>query len=181
MSELLLAVGADGARGGWLAPLAYGEGSDVFRVELRLVAYFGQLADLRTEAVPVAVDTPMGLLESVDLRPCDKQARGLLGSRSSTVFAPPSRPLLQCLTPTPAGSSTRPASSCLPRIASALSRSASRRRCVRPTNIYRSTPVAQAWLWECHPELSFRALADGEVLPDKKSVRGQAERLARLA
>lgn len=36
----------------------------------------------------------MGLLETVALRPCDRQARGLLGARRSTVFAPPSRPLL---------------------------------------------------------------------------------------
>ena len=34
-----------------------------------------------------------------------------------------------------------------------------------------ANPSAQTWLWECHPELSFRALA--KVLPDKKSVAGQ--------
>jgi predicted RNase H-like nuclease len=34
-------------------------------------------------------------------------------------------------------------------------------------------------LWECHPELSFLALA-GKVLPDKRSVAGQAQRWALL-
>ena len=40
----------------------------------------------------------MGLLETVDLRPCDKQARELLGPRANSVFAPPSRPLLSVAT-----------------------------------------------------------------------------------
>jgi predicted RNase H-like nuclease len=38
------------------------------------------------------------LLETVDLRPCDKQARALLGARANSVFALPSRPLLAAST-----------------------------------------------------------------------------------
>ena len=45
----------------------------------------------------------------------------------------------------------------------------------------RANRGAQEWLWECHPELSFRALADGSVLREKQSVGGQAERLQLLS
>lgn len=52
---------------------------------------------------------------------------------------------------------------------------------MREADLYmRSHPGAQDWLYECHPELSFRRLAEGQVLRDKKSVGGQAERLRPL-
>ena len=43
--------------------------------------------------------------------------------------------------------------------------------------VLRAHPRAQAWLFECHPELSFRAIADGRVLEDKKTTHGQGDRL----
>jgi predicted RNase H-like nuclease len=78
------------------------------RREVRLCPSFGHLVALRagTEAM-VAVDIPMGLLDSVDFRPCDVEARELLVHRVDTVFAPPSRRLLK----RPA---TRPPASSLP-------------------------------------------------------------------
>jgi predicted RNase H-like nuclease len=77
MSERVLAIGVDGARGGWLAALAYGSDPDgeVERVELQLVPGFAGLAGLRSEGAPAAVDIPMGLLTTVKPRVCDMKAR----------------------------------------------------------------------------------------------------------
>ena len=180
MSERLVAVGADGARGGWLAALAYGAGSNegVERIALELVPTFAGLASLHAEGAPLAVDIPMGLLASVSPRPCDEAARKRLGKRASTVFAPPSRPLLEAATYSDARALieterlTTPAAKGLSAQAFGLVPK------IQEADAYlRANGEAQEWLWECHPELSFRALAQGKVLPDKKSVTGQAERL----
>jgi predicted RNase H-like nuclease len=73
MSEQVLAIGVDGARGGWLAALGYGSDPDgeVERVALQLVPRFADLAGLRSEGALAAVDIPMGLLETVTPRACD--------------------------------------------------------------------------------------------------------------
>jgi predicted RNase H-like nuclease len=181
MSELL-AIGADGARGGWLTALGYGEATGrVDRVELRLALSFEELVALRDGAdddVPAAVDIPMGLLETVDLRPCDKQARMLLGPRASTVFAPPSRPLLAAATYADARELIAAAKLTTPEAKGLSAQAFGIAPKMREVDDYlRGRPGAQAWLWECHPELSFRALADGNALRDKKSVGGQAARL----
>lgn len=181
MAAELLAIGADGARGGWLAALAYGT-TEVTRVDLQLVASFEQLVTLRGAApeVTAAVDVPMGLLETVDLRPCDKQARALLGTRASTVFAPPSRPLLAAATYADARELIAAAQTADPSVKGLSAQAFGIAPKMREADGYlQANPSAQAWLWECHPELSFRALA-AEVLPDKKSVAGQARRLRHL-
>lgn len=185
----LLAIGADGARGGWLAALAYGASSaskEVDRVELRLVATFAELVDLRGEpaddAVPLAVDVPMGLLDSVDLRPCDVEARKLLRDRASTVFAPPSRPLLAAASYAQARQLVDEARRHTPKVKSLSAQAFGIAPKMREADAFlQAHRGAQAWLWECHPELSFRALAEGEVLRDKRSVGGQADRLKLLA
>jgi predicted RNase H-like nuclease len=182
LSELL-AFGADGARGGWLAALGYGEPEGrIDRVELRLAATFEQLVALRPDdGVPVAVDIPMGLRETVGLRQCDRLARKLLGARANSVFAPPSRPLLAAATYADARELIA-AAKLRDRAAKGLSAQAfGIAPKVREADGYlQADPGAQAWLYECHPELSFRALAEGKVLREKGSVGGQAERLGVL-
>jgi predicted RNase H-like nuclease len=182
----LLAIGADGARGGWLAALGYGEPDRrIERIELRLEPTFEQLAALRIDpdddAVAVCVDIPMGLPDTVDLRPCDKQARALLGARANSVFAPPSRPLLAAATYADA----RKLVAAAQREDSAVKGLSAQAFGIAPKmreadEYLHANPGAQTWLYECHPELSFRALAEGKVLRDKKSVGGQAERLQLL-
>jgi predicted RNase H-like nuclease len=188
MSEQVVGVGVDGARGGWLAAVGYGDGSDgrIERVALELVPTFAGLASMRSDQVPVAVDIPMGLLETVAPRACDDKARQLLGTRAPTVFTPPSRPLLAAasyadarvlieaereLTPSARGLSAQ-AFGLAPKMREA-------------DEFLRAHTGVQEWLWECHPELSFLALARRaqpakKLLPNKKSVAGQAERLALL-
>ena len=179
MTELL-AIGADGARGGWLAALAFGTSAeDVERVELHLAADFEALVALRTAPVPVAVDIPMGLLDEVALRPCDREARELLGGRSSTVFEPPTRAQTVAASHAEVRELTAKARELDPGVRGLSIQAFGIAPKVREADTFlRSNPAAQEWLFECHPELSFRAMPDGRVLPSKTSVAGAAERLA---
>lgn len=181
MAELL-AIGADGARGGWLTALAYGTSlEDIQRVELTLAPDFEALVALRTAPVPMAVDIPMGLLDAVALRPCDAKARELLRDRASTVFEPASRPLLAAVSHVEVRSMTAKA-----RNTDASARGLSVQaygivpKMKEADEFLQAHPEAQEWLWEVHPELSFWDLADTKVLPSKTSVAGAAERLVHL-
>src|SRR3954454_15543106 len=98
-----VAVGVDGARGGWVAALAYragggdqtGQASVRWQTRLALFADINALADAVSDSgAAVAIDVPIGLLDSFAYRPCDVAARKLLKARASTVFAPPARYML---------------------------------------------------------------------------------------
>lgn len=124
---------------------------------------------------------PIGLLDSVDFRPCDLAARKRLRTRAGTVFAPPARYILEA-----AGDYPRiralvederrrnPAAKGLSAQAAGIARK------VREVDDFvRSNPGSERWLWECHPELSFLKLAGtGEPLPSKQSPAGRAQRIA---
>ena len=181
VSDRLLAVGADGARGGWLAALGFGRGEAIERLELRLVGDFDGLFALCAPGIPLAVDIPMGLADTVALRPCDRQARSLLGRRAATIFPPPSRVLLAARTYAQARELVarerehRPAAHGLSAQAFGLAAK------IREADaLLQADAGARERVWECHPELSFRAMAGGRVPADKKSIAGQADRLALL-
>nr|WP_246852079.1 DUF429 domain-containing protein [Patulibacter sp. SYSU D01012] len=176
-----MAVGADGARRGWMAALAHGTGGDVDRVELRLAPNVDALLALGAPDAPVAVDMPIGLLDAVAFRPCDLAARERLGARRATIFAPPSRPLLDAEDYRAAQdrvAATRAAGT----PAQGLSAQAfGLVRKIRELDArLQADPAAQERTWECHPELSFAQLAGGPPLPDKRSIGGLAARLALL-
>jgi predicted RNase H-like nuclease len=178
----LLGVGADGAHGGWVAVSCYGRlgaPPDVRRTDVVLCRAFTDVVELRRDSsAPMAVDIPMGLLETVELRPCDAGAQELLGKRRSTVFAPPSRPLLKAASYSDARGlveelrKTEPTAKSLSAQAFGIAP-----KMKQVDDWLRQHPAAQDWLYECHPELSFRAMADGRVLDDKKTVHGQVDRL----
>jgi predicted RNase H-like nuclease len=177
----LLAIGADGARGGWLAAMAYGSDDDVQAVELTLCPTFADLVALRTDEVPVAVDIPMGLPEHVTSRACDQQARKLLGARSVTLFTPPSRALLDLATFDDVRAHVAELRKTEPEARGLTIQAFGIAPKMREVDQFlTATPDAQSWLYECHPELSFRALAEGKVLPDKRSITGHAQRLRLL-
>jgi predicted RNase H-like nuclease len=181
VAEHVLAIGADGARGGWVAAACYGESpkeGQPRRSEVGLSTSFEALVALRADsAANIAVDIPIGLRDTVGFRPCDLQARELLEHRRTTVFAPPSRPLLDAARYAAAREivaelrKTDPEAKGLSAQGFALSPK------VREVDTWlRAHPAAQDWLYECHPELSFRAMAD-RVLDDKKTAHGQVDRL----
>jgi predicted RNase H-like nuclease len=171
----LLAVGADGARGGWAVACLYEAGT-----RLLLLGDVGEIARLRTDsAAPVAIDIPIGLPEAGGSRPCDVAARRLLGRRASTVFAPPARYLL------PAAGDYAAMRAIVarerrsnPAAKGVSAQSAGIARKVREVDEWvRAHPDSERWLFECHPELSFLALAAGRPLDGKRSPAGARRRL----
>jgi len=168
-----LAVGVDGARGGWAVACWYGR-----RTSLTLARDIAEVARLRRHA-PVAIDIPIGLLDSVDFRPCDVAARRLLGPRASTVFAPPARYLLAAAGEYPAMRAlvarerrSRPAAKSL------SAQSAGIATKIREVDEWvREHRDSDEWLFECHPELCFLALNGGAPLDRKRSPAGARQRL----
>lgn len=152
---------------------------------MHLVADIRAIADLRPKGstAPVAIDVPIGLLETVAFRDCDRQARKRLGHAANSVFAPPARYMLPAArdytairalvaelrkTQPDAKSISAQAAGIAPKIAA--------------VDAYvRSTAGTEAWLFECHPELSFAALNAGEPFnASKHSASGLIQRLLLL-
>ena len=163
----------DGARGGWAVACAYEDGTRV-----RLAPDISEVARLRGDA-PVAIDIPIGLLESVDFRSCDRAARRLLGRRASTVFAPPARYQLVAAGDYAAMRALvtdERRSNASARGVSAQSAGLAR-KILEVDEYVRAHPDSERWLFECHPELSFLALNGGEPLVAKRSAAGAEQRL----
>ena len=156
-------TGVDACRGGWVAvTLAVSPAGSLVTVTVRVAAALGTLLapDLDRAGTTIAgIDMPLGLLET-GWREADREARGLLGPRRSSVFAIPPRAVW-----------------------SEASYAAANRRCRELTGQGFS---AQAWglraklleangyrevcghpLYEVHPELAFGAMA-GAPLPASK-------------
>lgn len=122
------------------------------------------------EVAVVAVDLPVGL-PAAGPRPCDVEARALLGPRRSTVFPAPSRAALGAVDHADACARSRAAGgvglsiqafNLLPRIAE--------------LDALLSGAPCEAVV-EAHPELAFLRLHGGRPLPPKRSVEGRALRL----
>jgi predicted RNase H-like nuclease len=168
-----LAVGVDGARGGWAVACLYEAGT-----RLLFVRDIAEIARLRGDA-PVAIDMPIGLLDSMDFRPCDTAARRLLGHRSSTVFAPPARHLLAAAGDYAGMRALIATERRTNHAAKSLSaQSAGIASKVREVDEYvRANRESERWLFECHPELCFLVLSDEAPLDRKRSPAGARQRL----
>ena len=89
---MALICGADGCRGDWVA---VEEKLDVGEISYRVVPTLYALATGKPPPQVIALDVPIGLLDSGS-RPCDLEARRLLGpGRASSVFPAPIRSVLQ--------------------------------------------------------------------------------------
>jgi predicted RNase H-like nuclease len=183
----LLAIGVDGARGGWVAACLYAdpfydEEPAGWQTRLQLFSTVADLAAFRQTAggrAAVTIDVPIGLLDSVDYRPCDFQARELLGERRNSVFAPPARYMLDVADDYDAicrlvdkERETNSAAKGLSPYAAGITP-----KVKEVDDFVRAHRDSEAWLWECHPELCFQALAEGAVPPPKASAGGHIERL----
>jgi predicted RNase H-like nuclease len=184
----LIAVGVDGARAGWVAACLYGdsprrEQAKRWSTSLELFGDIEALAAFRERAsdrATVAIDVPIGLLDSVEFRPCDLAARRLLKTRANAVFAPPARYMLAAASDYAAiralvaeRRETDPTSKSLSAQAGGIAP-----KVAQVDAFVRNQPAAEAWLWECHPELSFLALNDGApIAADKRSPAGLVARL----
>ena len=131
-----------------------------------ICARFDEVLALLPPSTISAVDIPIGLLaeQQPGGRDCDRCARRLLGRRASSVFTPPTRPLLDATHYAQVrghGLSIQ-AFNILPKI----------REVDRVM-----TPALQQRVYEAHPELAFQALAGQPIQDRKKTVAGREERL----
>jgi predicted RNase H-like nuclease len=157
-------AGVDMAGGGWaVVVLERDTVVEAFRAE--------KFADaLLVDAQVVAVDIPIGIPESGS-RPADVAARRFVGSRASSVFPTPIRPVLEAPTYAEARAV---AVELTGKSVSAQSYALRHRILEVDDHAHRDERVI-----EVHPEVSFSELARRPLLP-KKRTDGQAERRALL-
>lgn len=167
--------GVDGCKGGWLrlrCRLPEDDQALVVHVE---ASVHGEAHTLVGEDTPLpltAIDIPIGLAERGH-RPCDREARALLGPRRSSVFPAPLRPVLAA---TSFGE------------ANALSRQLQGRglslqsfhliaKIRQVDGLLRHRSALRPLLLETHPELCFRQwnrntpLAHGKACPSGRLLR----------
>jgi predicted RNase H-like nuclease len=160
-------LGVDGWRGQWVGALLDGR-------SVRLIALADAAAVLAVPDVEVVgIDMPIGLPDDGP-RPCDREARALLGRAGSSVFPAPVRSVL---------ATTDYASAC------EVSRAAAGKALsVQTWNLVRSIADLDRALGtppdprvrEVHPELAFRRALDDRVTSPKATARGLAERIRAL-
>jgi predicted RNase H-like nuclease len=172
--DIPLAIGVDGASGGWMTAADYGD-----RTEVRLVPDLSHVVALTGDgACPAAIDVPIGLPDDVRFRRCDRAARSRLGARQHSVFMPPGRFLLgSCsfeevqwkvaqrrqIDPTTKGLS-RQAFGLLEKI-------------TEVDAFARSNPASEHWLVEIHPEVCFAVMNQDQPLPPKATAWGRTARV----
>jgi predicted RNase H-like nuclease len=172
--------GLDGCRAGWVlatvpldAECSIGAASASVSVQMvpDLRPVVADIAAGRIAAV--GIDIPIGLADR-DPRPCDREARRMLGARRSSVFPAPARGVL---------GATTYATAC----------ELSRRVCGKAIskqlfNILPKisevddlvSPGLQAHVFEMCPELSFTLLSGSPMRSTKRTAEGRAERIAAL-
>src|SRR5215813_7611573 len=159
-------AGVDGCRAGWLVVLAHPLARNAHEHQVTVCARFDDVLALLPTSTVSAVDIPIGLLaeQQPGGRDCDRCARRLLGRRASSVFTPPTRPLLDATHYAQVrghGLSIQ-GFNILPKI----------REVDRVM-----TPVLQQRVRLIHPELAFQSLAGHPLQDRKKTVAGREERL----
>jgi predicted RNase H-like nuclease len=166
-------VGVDGCSGGWLA-VDYDP--DTGGVDHGLYETFTTIVDDHAGADRLLVDMPVGLPEA-GRRRCDEAARERLGSRASTVFFAPCRPVLDAPDHETASALNREhtgyglsiqAWHLVPKIREV-------------DDVLRASDEARETVVEAHPELCFAAFGEGPVADPKATPAGRRERLDRLA
>lgn len=146
------------------------------RWEFSVLAGAEQIAGVAEQVDSVLIDVPIGLVSnSIEERPCDKEARRLLRPmRGSSVFPAPAREALQA-------SGYRQAVE--------INRGSAGRGLSRQSwgiagkireidDLLRRQPSLRGRIRECHPEVCFWALNGGIAMRyNKKTVGGRKERI----
>ena len=166
-------LGIDGCKLGWFVATRRAG-----RLDFRLLPHISSVVEQFGHAARIFIDVPIGLpSQECPVRPCDTQARSLLGARRSSVFPVPCREALLATTLDRARSINRRQ---LGRSIAAQTWGISRKiaevdvfLCAHPA--YRNT------IREIHPEVCFWALAGQRPMKhSKKSPEGRAERMETL-
>jgi predicted RNase H-like nuclease len=159
-------VGVDGCNGSWLAVIWDTEMRSL--IPIGLTSLVGAI-DLFPDAY-IAIDIPIGLSELGD-RPCDREARKMLGrTRGSSVFPPPIPSILYEPTYLAANAASRE------RIEKGISQQAFALFPKMREAHELITPALQDRLFEIHPEVCFCSLAGHPMLNYKRGVDGFEER-----
>jgi predicted RNase H-like nuclease len=179
--ERVVACGIDGYPRGWVvAALVV---SPPTRVEIYLIPDIGKVIVWRSKQLSsprCAIDIPIGLPDEIGLRPCDHQARALIGARRDAVFPVPDRELLQASNHSATRELVEGRRSTRPEARSISAQTFGIVKKITEVDAaVRSNPSLHSWLVETHPEVAFTVLA-GRSLPPKKHPDGIASRLEAL-
>ena len=163
--------GVDGFRHRWCAVLWH---SETGRYRHRIVARFADLLSQPEQPSVIAVDIPIGLprVAHPGGRACDRLARRSIGrARAGSVFPVPGRVALTA--------ADRPTADRLHRAEGGIGVSAHTWGLIRKLREVHAvmTPALQHTIYEVHPELSFRAMAEGPLMHGKKTAAGKRERM----
>ncbi|MEM9191551.1 MAG: DUF429 domain-containing protein [Myxococcota bacterium] len=155
-------VGVDGWRGGWVAVALTARGV----VDARSFSNFTDLVGHFDPAEVIAVDMPVGL-RSKGSREADAAARAFLRGQASSVFSAPPRPVLSA--------NDYPEAA---RVAKRLTgKGMSKQAFHLLAKIREVDPFAsEGWLYETHPEVSFRLMNQGPLRFRKKTFGGVLKR-----
>ena len=158
-------AGVDGCRGGWIVVLIEYKAGEVRDHRVTLYPTFADVLALDPQPTIIAIDMPIGLLDEPQPggRECDRQARKLLSRRASSIFSPPTRPMLK---------------------ATHYEQVRTQGLSIQSFNILPKirevdrlmTPELQKRVHEAHPELAFMSLADAAMQYNKKTREGRQER-----
>lgn len=162
-------AGVDGCRGGWVVALARVTPGSLTVEVLRLCKSFAEVLALRERPHVVAVDMPIGLLDSPRQggRDCDGVAHELLEDRAVCVFSPPIRLALMAMT------GRREDYERAKRLNGGLSlQSFYVGKKIHDVDSL-ITPAHQKRVFEAHPELTFRHFAGAPLREGKKTTIGR--------
>jgi len=158
-------AGIDGCRAGWVVVLVEHTAGVVRNHHITLCPSFADVLAMHPKPTVIAVDIPIGLLDRPEPggRECDRQARTLLSRRASSIFSPPTRPMLK---------------------ATRYDQVRSQGLSIQSFNILPKirevdrlmTPDLQRHVHEAHPELAFATLVGTPMQYNKKTLEGREER-----
>lgn len=159
--------GVDGCRGGWIV-VAHPVGCPKDAVIIHARS-FAEILQLPQSPMTIAIDIPIGLPERAVLggRGCDNAARVPLGDRRSSIFSVPARAAVfeDCYTQACATAATL---SDPPRKVSKQAFNLFPK--IREVDAL-MTPLLQARVVECHPELAFWRLNGSRPLSTPKKIK----------
>ncbi len=170
-------LGVDGCPGYWVAAEVSAGAARGHRTVRWHLLPVDPAELLALPAVAVAIDVPIGL-PAAGSRPCDDAARVLLGAARASVFHTPSRPVLAAADYIAACTLARSRGERAP--SKQLWGIQPRIRAV-DRGLQAAAPADRERVLECHPELSFRALAGTPHLARKRTAPGVGQRIAALA
>ncbi|GGG02057.1 hypothetical protein GCM10007304_15030 [Rhodococcoides trifolii] len=159
-------AGVDGARGAWIVAI-----TDGATLRLHAAQTVSDVLDVTAECVAVGVDMPLEMPDT-GYRPCELEAKVLLGPARSSIFHTPVRAVLDTETYVEA---------------CAVSRAITGKAISKQS--WYLLPSIRAWIAadvdrtrivEVHPETTFRVIGDG-VTASKKTAQGAGQRIKALS